>query len=181
VNVSLIKTIIKVEKKKVEINRLNQLRELINKKDIDAVLLSSRSNTYYFTGFTGTTSKFLLTTDKAYIIVDFRYTVQAEGQVYKGIEVIEYEKGAQDTLSDLCSTHGVEVLGIEGDDVSFAEYKTLQEKLCTAKSILDIQHEINQIRVIKDDDEIAFIQKAVDIADRAFEEILPYIKPGVKE
>ena len=35
--------------------------------------------------------------------------------------------------------------------------------------------------MIKDECEIEVIQKAVDISDKAFNEILPFMKPGVKE
>ena len=48
-------------------------------------------------------------------------------------------------------------------------------------SFENFQSSLNRVRWIKDQDELQRIQKAVDIADKAFEDILSYIKPGVRE
>lgn len=162
-------------------DRLTKLKNIIEKEGIDGLIISSRPNTFYYTGFTGTTSKCLVTKDNAYLVVDFRYTFQAKGQVFSGIEVIELETDVNDSLNTLCIRHGVESLGIEGEDLSFSGYQTLRESLKEVKTVKDVQASLNRVRIIKDSEEIAIIQKAVDIADSAFTEILPFIKPGVRE
>jgi len=162
-------------------DRLAQLRIIAEKEGLDGLIISSRPNTFYFTGFTGTTSKYLITKENAYLVVDFRYTSQAKSQVFAGIEVIELETDVNDSLNTLCLHHGVESLGIEGEDMTFAGYQTLRESLKEVKTVKDVQASLNKVRLIKDSEEIALIQKAVDIADNAFQEILPIIKPGVRE
>lgn len=161
--------------------RLNQVRSLMEREGIDGFLLSGRPNTFYFTGFTGTTSKCLVTKNSAFLVVDFRYTVQAGKQAFEGIEVVQYEKDVNETLNEICMRYGVTDLGIEGEDLSFAGYKTLTEKLEGVKSIHNLQKPLNCVRMIKDEEEIEKIKKAVEIADRVFADILPYIKPGVRE
>lgn len=161
--------------------RLDQVRKIMEQKDLDGMLITSRPNTFYFTGFTGSTSKCLITRQSAVLVVDFRYTTQAKEQVYTGIEAIEYEKSALETIDSICNRHGVKSLGIEGDNVSFSEYQALQDKLKGVMSITNHQDELNRVRMFKDEDEKKLIQKAVDIADKAFMEILSLIKPGIKE
>lgn len=73
-------------------NRLEKLRQLLIENNCNACLIAGRANTIYFSGFTGTTSLLLVSIDKAWLIVDFRYTIQAREQVYEGIEVIEIKK-----------------------------------------------------------------------------------------
>ncbi|UZQ86136.1 Xaa-Pro peptidase family protein [Thermoclostridium stercorarium] len=161
--------------------RLDYVRKIIEEEGLGGFLITSRPNTFYFTGFTGSTSKCLVTREKAYIVVDFRYTAQAREQVFPGIEVIEYEKSANATLDDLCRKDNVAELGIEGDDVTYSAYRSLQESLKSVKSFRDLQNKLNDARIIKDGAEIEKIQKAVDIADKVFEQILQFLKPGVKE
>ncbi|HEY8422669.1 MAG TPA: Xaa-Pro peptidase family protein [Thermoclostridium sp.] len=161
--------------------RLNYVRKIMEEEGLDGFLITSRQNTFYFTNFTGSTSKCLVTREKAYLIVDFRYTVQAREQVFPNIEVIEYEKSANDTLNALCMDENIRELGIEGDDVTFSGYKSMQDSLAGVKAFRDMQKKLNDVRMIKDEGEIAKIQKAVDIADEVFEYILPFMKPGAKE
>lgn len=161
--------------------RLVQLRKIIAEEGLDGLLISSRPNTLYFTGFTGTTSKCLVTREHAYFVVDFRYTTQAREQIFTGIEVLQFEKGVHDMLATLCNRHGVSSLGIEGGEVSYAEYQLLRESLQEVKLLKDIQNSLSRVRMIKDSHELELITEAVDIADRAFAQILPFLKPGVRE
>ncbi len=40
---------------------------------------------------------------------------------------------------------------------------------------------VERVRNVKDDLELATLKKAVEISERAFEEVLPMLKPGAKE
>ena len=115
------------------------------------------------------------------MVVDFRYTIQAKEQVFPGIEVIQYDKSMNDLLNTLCQNDGVNKLGIEGEDVTFSAYNNINDSLSYVKSFHDLQKQLNSVRMIKDECEIEIIQKAVDISDKVFNEILPFMKPGVKE
>ena len=46
----------------------------------DAVLISDRSNIRYLSGFTGTFAYLVISGDKAFILTDSRYTMQARQQ-----------------------------------------------------------------------------------------------------
>jgi len=161
--------------------RLDLVRRILEEEGLDGFLITSRQNTFYFTNFTGSTSKCLVTRKKAYLVVDFRYTTQAKEQVFPGIEVIEFEKSANETLNSLCLNENINEMGIEGDDITFSGFKNLQESLTGVKNFRDFQNKLNDLRMIKDEGEIEKIRKAVDIADKVFEYILPLLKPGIKE
>lgn len=162
-------------------DRLVQVRNIIEKEGLDGLLISSRPNTFYYTGFTGTTSKCLVTRENAYLVVDFRYTTQAGEQAFPGVKAVELEKDAADTLNTLCLHHKVTSLGIEGEDITFTGYQSLSESLKEVKTLKDVQEPLNRVRMIKDSEEIMIIQKAVELTDKAFSEILPLLKPGIRE
>ncbi|NLY19525.1 MAG: aminopeptidase P family protein [Clostridiaceae bacterium] len=161
--------------------RLKELIKILEKEELDGILLTGRSNTFYFTGFTGSTSVCIVSREKVYLIVDFRYTSQAKEQVFDGIETIQHEKGAMDVLSRLCSEYCIFGIGIEGNNMTYSEYLKIKEKLINVKELRNIQDSLDRIRMTKDDNELQIIKGAVDIADKAFSEILPFIKPGIRE
>lgn len=71
--------------------RIQKLRDKLKENNLDAAIVTGRPNTLWLSGFTGSTSYLLIGLNKSYLIVDFRYTIQAKQQVFKGIEVIQYE------------------------------------------------------------------------------------------
>lgn len=161
--------------------RLKKLINIIEEEALDGVLLTGRHNTFYFTGFTGSTSICLITKGKTYLIVDSRYTSQTKEQVFNGVEVIQHGESALDVLADLFCECGIFNIGLEGNNVSYSKYFEIKEKLTDVKEFRNVQDLIDQIRMIKDENELKLIKGAVNIADTAFNEILSFIKPGIKE
>jgi Xaa-Pro aminopeptidase len=162
-------------------NRLEKLRQLLIENNCNACLIAGRANTIYFSGFTGTTSLLLVSIDKAWLIVDFRYTIQAREQVYEGIEVIEIKKSFYSTLNEIVNNNSIDIIGFEGQALTVSEYNRIKEKLTRAKKLVRFDSQIDWIRSIKDSDEIERIQQAVLLGDKVFEHIIKFIKPGMKE
>ncbi len=162
-------------------DRLVRLRNIIETEGLDGLLISGRPNTFYYTGFTGSTSKCLVTRDTAYLVVDFRYTAQAGGQAFEGVQVVELENDVNHSLNTLCTRHQINSLGIEGGIISFSEVESLRESLKEVHVLKDVQDSMNRVRMIKEPDELLLIQNAVDIADNAFQQVLPFLRPGVRE
>ncbi len=162
-------------------HRLNKLRDLLKENDCNACLIAGRANTIYFSGFTGTTSLLLVGIDKAWLIVDFRYTIQAREQVYEGIEVIEIKESFYSTLNEIVKKNSIDIIGFEGQALTVSEYNRIKEKLTKIKKLTRFDNQIDWIRSIKDSDEIERIQQAVLLGDKVFEHIIKFIKPGMKE
>jgi len=161
--------------------RLNKLRNLLKENDCNGCLISGRANTLYFSGFTGTTSLLLIGIDKAWLIVDFRYTIQAKEQAFEGIEVVEIEDSFYSTLNELVKQNLIDTIGFEGQAITVSEYNRIKENLTSIKRLIRFDSQIDWIRSIKDADEIERIQQAVLLGDKVFEHIIKFIKPGMKE
>lgn len=162
-------------------NRLARLREILNEKRMDAAIIVGRPNTLYLSGFTGSASFLLVGMDKAWLIVDFRYTLQARQQALEGIEVIEQTESFHSTLNELMRANKLKSIGFEGNTLTVSEYERLTQKLTYGKSFVNLGGVIDQLRQIKDAHEIESIQKAVLLGDKVFDHILKFIKPGLKE
>lgn len=161
--------------------RLEKLRSVLNIKNLDACLITGRANTLYFSGFTGSTSFLLVEMNRAWLIVDFRYTIQAKNQAFEGIEVMEVDGSFYSTLNNIIKRYPMRDIGFEGDIIPYTEYEKLNEKLSNVKKLVNLDGCIDKIRQIKDDYEVEMLQKAASIGDKVFSHIVEFIKPGMKE
>lgn len=164
-------------------NRINSLRKFMQEDGLDAVLVSKDENVRYFSDFTGDSTVLLITGTDGYLITDGRYIEQAQQQIPQDIfDVREHKKGLIAKAAELIKYDEVTNVAVEGSVMTVDDYFKLQEKLHNEGSeIKIIMTELDSQRIIKDEDELSYIRKAVEIADKGFEHILDYIRPGVSE
>lgn len=146
----------------------------------DAVLISDRSNIRYLSGFTGTFAYLVISRDKAFILTDSRYTMQARQQCPH----FTLEKLARYTppmsIARLCERENWAVLAFERHDLSFDFYDRL--KSCFGRAnLIPLEQAVERFRAVKDEEEIALIGKAEHIGDAAFRQVLELVRPGVTE
>jgi Xaa-Pro aminopeptidase len=159
--------------------RITRLRELLSQTEGKALLVTNSINRRYLSGFTGSSGVVLISADHATLITDFRYKEQAPQQA-QGFQIVEHGTDINDTVAELLKQWNVNVLLIEERDVSFAAYTILDKALDTVK-LLPSEGIVEKLRMVKEEGELAIMQAAADLADKAFEHILGFIKPGVTE
>ena len=160
------------------INRVDQLREKMKAEGIASFLITSPYNLRYLTGFTGTTGLALISLEKAYFITDFRYTEQAAKQCV-GYEVVKNVGPILEVVADIVETTKLENLAFEEAYVPFKQYVDVETLL--EVDLVPVSGMVEELREVKDEAEVAIIEKACNIADQAFSHILTYIKPGMTE
>jgi Xaa-Pro aminopeptidase len=159
--------------------RVERLREQMNEAGGQAMLVTSVVNRRYLSGFTGTHGILLLTDDKAALFTDFRYREQAPLQA-KGFEIIEHGQNMNASIAETLQAWRISTLLFEDRHVTFAEHADMVKAFAPA-SLMPARGIIEQLRMIKDEAELAVMREACDVADRTFEHILGFIKPGVTE
>lgn len=159
--------------------RVENLRKAMKKEQVDGFLVTSPYNLLYLTNFTGTTGLAVITLDKAFFVTDFRYTEQAAAQA-QGFEIIKNVGPIFDEVAKLCAQEELNGLAFEENHVSFAEYSVLEE-IIEETPLIPISGMIENLREVKDEEEIAITQKACAIADQGFDYVLKTIKPGMTE
>ena len=162
--------------------RLDKLKGFIKNKD-EALIITNEVNIGYFSGFFHSEGYLLVTSENSYLIVDFRYAEAAEKKS-GGCKVVMYSKLSQDLL-DILTKEGINSVTFEVDNITVSRFEFFNKFLtqhnidCFADQKL-CKH-IADIRIIKDSSEIEKIQKAQNIAEKAYLEVLNYVKPGVTE
>ncbi|EHQ8839464.1 aminopeptidase P family protein [Enterococcus faecalis] len=158
--------------------RVEKLRELMKENNLQGFLVTSPYNLRYLTNFTGTTGLAMITLDKAFFVTDFRYTEQAAEQA-TGFTIVKNTGHIFDEVADLSERLQLDNLAFEETQVSFADYSLLEEILpCELVPVMGL---IEELREVKDEEEVAIIEKACAIADQGFAFVLEMIKPGMTE
>ena len=157
--------------------RLKNLCKKISDENVDVVLITKTANLFYFSGFRGDSSVLLISKNFCKLITDGRYFEQAQNQT-KNFEIIKHDDGLFKKAVEEIKNCGVKKIGFEGKNITFDQYNFLREELndIELKTL-----ELDSLRQIKDDAEIFFIRRACEIADKAFTEILNFIKVGITE
>ena len=157
--------------------RLKNLYNKIAVEEIDAVIIYKAANVFYFSGFRGDSTILLIGRDFLKLITDSRYTEQAKLQA-ENFEIVQQDEGLFKKLIEEMKSCDAKKFGFEGRVLTFDEYSKLKENLpeVELKSV-----EVDSLRQVKDATEISNIRTACEIADKAFTEILNFIKPNVTE
>lgn len=158
----------------------NRIKRLKEKAGESAFLVTNDINIYYFTGLWDSNGYLLVTQNEAYLFVDFRYGEVAENTV-NSAKVIVFSK-LYDEINNVLKTENVKNCFVETNKVTMAGFSEFKEKINSKISDNNTLDEIiKEMRIIKDDYEITLLQKAQDIAEKAYRKVLPMVKPGVSE
>lgn len=155
---------------------------------------SGQPATRYISGFSGSESVLIFTTETPLtevdalqtmqwgrLMVDGRYWEQGEAEVQSGaIEIVRIHKDytSRQALADTIKQYSISECVVDSRITSYSSVITLQELGLNVKPIPDI---FQTVRVIKTPDEIRKIQKAQKIALDAFGVVSNEIKVGVAE
>lgn len=161
---------------------MNEKEKLILEKlNLDGILLTDYFNKRYFTGFTGTTGQALITKEKKYFYSDFRYIEQAILQTKPyGFDFCRIERRAIDHIIEGVKKHNVKRLGFDDLSMSYADYQ-MYKKAFEGVTLVPCGEELLNARQIKTEKEIEYLRKAAHITDIAFSETLKIIKEGITE
>ena len=163
--------------------RVQRLRQKLAEKESDVILISQAENRCYLSGFDGSAGFLLISQSQSILAVDFRYVEQAKFQAPE-FEVIRIKGGLSEWLPDLISDLRARRLGFEASDISFVSYQKLAEvrdKVDSQIQLVPTEGLVESLRAVKEEEEVAFLTRAAELADASFEYAASIIRPGVRE
>ncbi len=148
--------------------------------DVDALLVTSLTNTRYLTGFSGSHGAVLVTARASddRLGTDFRYVTQVETEC-PGIDVV-VDRDAAAALAAYAVGLGVGRLGIEGAHLSVAARDSLAMSQ-PGVELVSTTGVVESLRIAKDDDELAALEEACRLSDVGLAALLPEVRPGLTE
>ncbi|WP_139278977.1 M24 family metallopeptidase [Seinonella peptonophila] len=159
--------------------RLETLRTQMRERQIEGILITSIPNRTYLSRFTGTAGILLITLSKAFLVTDGRYMTQARQQS-PDFQVEMHDGNEFERVAALCQQESVQILSFEEEHLTYAEYRILLH-LCHETQLVPIKGFVEELRLIKDDQELQAHQRAMRIVDQVYEQMLEEIRPGNTE
>lgn len=159
-------------------SRRERLRALLAKSPADGMLVTSLPNIRYLTGFSGSNAVLFVSgsdRDDDVLGTDGRYAEQV-GRESADLPVI-LDRSTLSAVSRQLAGHGVHHVLIE-DTIRLVDQQSIEEHIRTAVSATGL---VEQLRAIKDDDEMRLLEEAGAITAEAMQDIGREIGPGWTE
>lgn len=159
--------------------RLKKLREKLEEVDVDGILIGKSENIRYLTGFTGTNGLLIIGLNNSVFITDFRYIEQAEKEVR--VSKIElWEEPVYKKLYSIIKELKINTLGFESHFFTHRQFKNFTDNF-NKINLEPLINFVENVRTIKDKDELFKISEAAKIVDKGFNYILSFFKIGARE
>jgi len=139
--------------------RIDRLRPKLE----EPLLVSDPANIRYLSGFVSSNAALLIEPERVQLFTDYRYAESA--RAIEGVEFVEAKRDLYQTLSELLSGR----IGFEGTSLTYERYARLHAGGIDAVARYGL---VEELRVIKDEDELHSIRRAAQIADIAFERLV---------
>jgi Xaa-Pro aminopeptidase len=162
--------------------RQAKLREQLATTRFDALLISHLPNIHYLCGFTGSAGLLLVEADGSVFFTDARYDVQAHQEV-KAAKLLVGRKAILESLGEFLGQRRNRrwTLGLETEHVTLADKKRLKSLLPSGAKLKKAPSIVERLRLVKDNDELSRIRKAVNLGAKLFDRALQVLRPGVQE
>ncbi|HTO00427.1 MAG TPA: aminopeptidase P family protein [Microthrixaceae bacterium] len=164
--------------------RILKLRQLFDKVEIDAILVTNLVNIRYLCGFTGSAGLLLVTPDETVFVSDGRYKDQSAAEITTaGVDArIEITGADPDAaIADAAHSAGIARLGLEEQSVTWALQRRWESDLFTLGELVPTGGMVEELRLVKDAAESARIRSACAIADRALMDVRSRLADGPTE
>ena len=155
------------------------LRARLRDESLDALLVTHLPNIRYLTGFSGSAALLLLAMERAVVITDFRYAVQAPREVGSAAEVLVDPVSVWSRLFGVLKDHDRWRVGIESHVLTVADAARIGKGF--RGEVVPVSDMVEDLRAAKSPEEVTAIRAAAALAQEALAEVLPSIRVGSTE
>lgn len=163
-------------------NHFKEIAVQLERHDLDGMLLTGEANRFYASGFhsAGTDGVALVTRGKAYYFTDSRY-IEAAGRYVQGAEIREVRagRGYGALVEEVVVERHIRRLGFEDAYMTVQDHERYRKALSC--DLVPATELLWRLRSVKDEEELDAMVAAQRIAEKALDQILGEIRPGVTE
>lgn len=149
--------------------------------ELDGMLITGGHNLLYASGFdSGEDGVTLVTKQGAWYFTDSRYIEAAENTVTGAkLKLMDTDHRYPALINEVVDELGLKKLGIEDESMTVSQFNDYTKKLHA--QLVPAQKVITPLREVKDDGQMELLIKAQRISEKALDEALGYLKPGMTE
>lgn len=163
--------------------RRQKLREKMQLQGIDSLLVLSPANRFYLGGFelfdpqcNESSGYLLISPDKTTLMTDPRY-LEAARENFSLEDIFIYSRNKFEKINEFLKKIGVKNLGFESQWMSYEFYESLKKEF----QLAPFKGLVEEMRQIKDEDEIRIMRKSCNLNHKVFKLIEGTLEPGLTE
>ncbi len=166
-------------------SRLDRLRARFEALGIDGMLVTAPSNRRWISGFTGSAGVVLVLRDEARFATDSRYWEQV-GQQCPGFHLVQVAGATTGVTPAIIEGLESLRLGFEPAHLTYAAHhewmRAIEEVPAHSRPrLVPAPRAIEDLRMVKEPEEIEALTRAVLLGDEAFRHALDRVEPGMTE
>jgi Xaa-Pro aminopeptidase len=160
-------------------NRLMKFRSILERLGLDAFVVTFKPHLRYLSGFSGSSGMGIVNRRSLALVTDGRYSTQVKEETTGWRIAISKGTPLSEVAKQKFLKPGWRV-GVDGNTLSYSEYGNFKQSFpgVRFRPTADV---IDELTAVKDDAEVASLEKAVRITDNVFNDLLELLKPGVTE
>jgi len=147
---------------------------------VDALVITHLPNIFYLCGFSGSAGALVVEPSRATLFTDGRYTTQARGET-RGARVRIARGALLPAVGEHLRSLRKPRVAFEPARVSVAQHREMQRAAGAKIRWTGLAGGVEGLRAVKDAREIAQMREAARVGCAVLEEVLPMLKPGVRE
>ncbi len=160
------------------------VRQELDARGLDALVVTSPANILYLTNFTGSSATVVLAADRLDFITDFRYlTALADtrdtAHECPGLDLVTVEGSYDGTLSRVLASR--RAIGFEAAHLSVSRHNWLAATLPEPVALVPTDNLVEGLRVCKDDYEIATLREAARRLSQVAVTVMAAVRRGRTE
>ena len=162
-------------------NNITRIQQALVRQDLDAILITDEKNQRYATGFAFTDGMVVVGREKAWLLTDSRY-IEAAEKIAGGccaVQMFDRQHSLNDLIRAALQEAGAAHVAAEDQQLSHARWAALEKAL--ERQLLPAGGLMMGLRASKSQEEIDSMIRAQRISEKALEEVLHIIKPGMTE
>ena len=160
--------------------RIEQVRRRIIQAGADTMLVTHLPNILYLTGFSGTAGALLIEPTRVILFTDGRYATQSAEEA-KEARVRVCRGPLLGAVGEHLRKKKKARVIYESARMTVAENFRVGQAAGRAVRWLGRESLVEELRAVKDSEEIAAMRQAARLGCEVFQEILPLVKPGARE
>jgi Xaa-Pro aminopeptidase len=167
--------------------RLDRLRSLLDERGLDGIIITDPWNRFYLSGYTAedhapneSSGIAVIGSGVAAMFVSPNNTEWAASEA-TGFEIIGLKRPWTAGIANQIIMSGWRKVGFEDHAMLFSTHRELASSLAGTVELLPIGGAVDDLRLVKDADELRTLERALAITDRVMTETIAALRPGMTE
>jgi Xaa-Pro aminopeptidase len=160
--------------------RRRALASLLAEAKLDFLLITSPSNWYYLTGFTGESGALLVSRRGATLVTDGRFAVQSREET-SGVRVVLQKSSLVESVGHCLKRTPARRVGFDTAQVTVAQLESVRKAAGSRLRWVPAPGMVEALRMRKDASELMKMRRSALLAGAVVEWAIGLLKPGIRE